>query len=64
FYWYMSKKSLFIIVHEQEVKDEASYLASSIKALREIKNIKSFMEEKWQQASEQNHSEPSHQKPQ
>ena len=36
----MSKKSLFIIVHEQEVRDEAEYLASSIKALREIKAIK------------------------
>ena len=36
----MAKKSLFIIVHESEVKDEAAYLASSIKALKEIKAIK------------------------
>lgn len=40
----MSKKSLFIIVHEQEVIDEAEYLASSIKALREIKDIKEHRE--------------------
>lgn len=40
----MSKKSLFIIVHEQEVKDEAEYLASSIKALREIEAIKKHKE--------------------
>ncbi len=33
-------KALFVIVHEHEVEQESAYLASSIKAYREIQAIK------------------------
>lgn len=57
----LSSIRTFIIAGDQLTKTLVLELQ---KQGREIKNIKSFMEEKWQQASEQNHSEPSHQKPQ
>lgn len=57
----LSSIKTFIIAGDQLTKNLVLELQ---KQGREIKNIKSIMEEKWRQPSVENHSEQLHQKPQ